>query len=68
MGVALRLAELEPIRSERRQFLSKLDLIEVTMNHQADHGLSSDLEALNGDTSGCPFGYCILGSCVGSSY
>lgn len=44
-------AELSPVRSARKQFLSKADLIEIITLRQADPGLRDDLEALAGDTT-----------------
>lgn len=44
-------AELSPVRSSRKQFLSKADLIEIITLRQADPGLRDDLEALAGDTT-----------------
>jgi prevent-host-death family protein len=44
-------AEIGPVRATRPQFLSKADLIELMTHHQADPGLSSDLEMLAGDTT-----------------
>lgn len=43
-------AEISPVRSARKQFLSKADLIEI-ISRQADPGLRADLEALAGDTT-----------------
>ncbi len=44
-------AELNPVRSTRRQFLSKADLIDVITLRQADPGLRDDLDTLAGDTT-----------------
>lgn len=44
-------AEISPVRSARKQFLSKADLIEIIQLRQADPGLRDDLEALAGDTT-----------------
>ncbi len=44
-------AEISPIRSARRQFLTKADLIEVMTTCQADPGLREDLAALAGETT-----------------
>ncbi len=47
----LPVAEISPVRSGRKQFLSKADLIEIITRRQADPGLRDDLEALAGDTT-----------------
>lgn len=44
-------AEIGPVRSARKQFLTKADLIELTSHKQADSGLSDDLERLAGETT-----------------
>ncbi len=44
-------AEISPVRSARKQFLSKADLIEIISRRQADPGLRADLDALAGDTT-----------------
>jgi prevent-host-death family protein len=44
-------AEIRPVRSARRQFLSKADLIEIMTARQADPGLRDDLATLAGDTT-----------------
>jgi prevent-host-death family protein len=44
-------AEIGPVRTARPQFLSKADLIGLIAERQADHGLSTDLEMLAGDTT-----------------
>lgn len=44
-------AEISPIRSARKQFLTKADLIELIAHKQADSGLSDDLERLAGETT-----------------
>ncbi|MGI8882184.1 MAG: type II toxin-antitoxin system Phd/YefM family antitoxin [Jatrophihabitans sp.] len=44
-------AEISPIRSTRRQFLSKSDLVQLLTHHRADPGLRADLDALAGDTT-----------------
>lgn len=44
-------AEISPVRSMRKQFLSKADFIEIITLRQADPGLRDDLEALAGDTT-----------------
>jgi prevent-host-death family protein len=45
------IAEIHPIRSRRRQFLSKADIIEVVLPRQADPGLTDDLALLAGETT-----------------
>lgn len=44
-------AEISPIRSARRQFLTKADLLELILHSSADAGLTRDLERLGGDTT-----------------
>lgn len=44
-------AEIGPVRGTRPQFFSKADFIELITRHQADPGLSRDLEMLAGDTT-----------------
>ncbi len=44
-------AEISPVRSARRQFLSKADLIDIITRRQADPGLRHDLDALAGETT-----------------
>lgn len=44
-------AEIRPVPSARKQFLSKADLIEIITLRQTDPGLRDDLEALAGDTT-----------------
>ncbi len=44
-------AEIGPVRATRPQFLTKADLIALIADHQADPGLSRDLETLAGDTT-----------------
>lgn len=44
-------AEISPVRSARKQFLSKADLIEILTLRQADPGLRDDLKLLAGDTT-----------------
>lgn len=44
-------AEIHAIRSRRRQFLSKADVLDVVAMSQADPGLTRDLEILAGDTT-----------------
>ena len=47
----LSVAEIGPVRSSRRQFFTRADLIDVTARSQADPGLTDDLERLAGDTT-----------------
>jgi prevent-host-death family protein len=44
-------AEIGPVHATRPQFFAKADLIRLIANHQADPGLSSELETLAGDTT-----------------
>lgn len=44
-------AEISPVRSTRRQFLTKADLHEIMTRLQADPGLRDDLETLAADTT-----------------
>lgn len=44
-------AEISPVRSARKQFLSRAELIEIITSRQADAGLRADLDALAGDTT-----------------
>lgn len=44
-------AEIAPVRAARPQFLSKADLVALLVNHQADAGLTHDLDLLAGDTT-----------------
>ena len=44
-------AEISPIRSARKHFLSKSDLVEILTHKQADAGLRDDLAALAGETT-----------------
>lgn len=44
-------AEIQPIRSARPQFLGRADLIELLTHHQADPGLTADIDDLAGDTT-----------------
>lgn len=43
-------AEIGPVRSLRPQFFAKTDLLTL-IDHQADAGLSGDLDDLAGDTT-----------------
>ncbi len=45
------IAEISPIRSTRRQFLSKADLIGIMTTMRADPGLRDDLATLAGETA-----------------
>jgi prevent-host-death family protein len=45
------IAEIGPIRATRPQFLSKADLVALITRHQADPGLTGDLDELAGDTT-----------------
>jgi len=44
-------AEISPIRSARKHFLSKSDLVEIMTRKQADPGLRDDLVALASETT-----------------
>lgn len=44
-------AEISPVRAAHPQFMAKADLIELITRHQADAGLTRDLEWLAGDTT-----------------
>jgi antitoxin (DNA-binding transcriptional repressor) of toxin-antitoxin stability system len=44
-------AELGPVPSQRRQSMPKHELIALLDRHQADAGLTIDLESLSGDTT-----------------
>lgn len=44
-------AEIGPVRASRPQFFTKADLVALVVEHQADPGLSSDLDKLAGDTT-----------------
>lgn len=47
----LPVAEISPVRSARRQFLTKADLIKVVTTCQTDPGLRADLATLTGETT-----------------
>lgn len=47
----LPVAQLSPLRSTRKQFLTKTDLIEIVTRRQADPGLRDDLAVLAGETT-----------------
>lgn len=47
----LPVAEIRPVRSARKQFLSQADLIEIMTTRQADAGLRDDLAMLAGETT-----------------
>ena len=44
-------AEIGPVRSLRPQFFAKADLLTLIVDHQADAGLSHELDELAGDTT-----------------
>lgn len=44
-------AEIGPVRATRSQFFSRSELIGLLTHHQADPGLTQDLETLAGDTT-----------------
>lgn len=44
-------AEIAPVRTSRPRYLSKRDLIDLLATHQADAGLTEDLERLGGETT-----------------
>lgn len=44
-------AEIGPVRATRPRFLARADLLAVVTDHQADPGLSDDLERLGGETT-----------------
>ncbi|MGH8861131.1 MAG: type II toxin-antitoxin system Phd/YefM family antitoxin [Jatrophihabitantaceae bacterium] len=44
-------AEISPVRSARKQFLTEADLVDVISRHQADAGLAGDLERVAGETT-----------------
>ncbi len=44
-------AEIRPIRSVRPRFLTKADLIDILATHQADAGLTSELQDLGSETT-----------------
>lgn len=44
-------AEISPVRALRPQFFAKADLLALIADHQADPGLSRDLDELAGDTT-----------------
>lgn len=45
------MARISPIESSRPQFMSRVELLHVLARHQADPGLTADLEILAGDTT-----------------
>lgn len=47
----LPVAGISPLRSGRKQFLSKADLMEIMTGRQADPGLRKDLATLAGETT-----------------
>jgi prevent-host-death family protein len=44
-------AEIRPIRSGRKQFLARADVLQIVSQRQADPGLTRDLDVLAGDTT-----------------
>ena len=44
-------AEIRPVHSTRKQFLTKADLVELIASRQADPGLTEDLQRLAGETT-----------------
>ncbi len=44
-------AELGPVRGLRPQFLARADLLALLTDHQADPGLTRDLDRLAGETT-----------------
>lgn len=44
-------AEIGPVHATRARFLTRADLTELVTHHQADPGLSDDLEVLAGETT-----------------
>lgn len=44
-------AEIGPVRALRPQFFTRADLLALIADHQADAGLSDDLERLTADTT-----------------
>jgi prevent-host-death family protein len=44
-------AEIGPVRALRPQFFTKTDFLTLIVDHQADAGLSGDLDELAGDTT-----------------
>ncbi len=44
-------AEIRPVRSGRKQYLTKADLLDLIANSQADPGLAAELERLSGETT-----------------
>jgi prevent-host-death family protein len=44
-------AEIGPVRATRPRFFTKAEFVELMLHHQADPGLSRDLELLAGDTT-----------------
>jgi prevent-host-death family protein len=45
------IAEIGPVRAMRPQFFTKADLVTLVIDHQADAGLSGDLDDLAGETT-----------------
>ena len=44
-------AEIAPVRSRRPRFFTRADLVELVSHHQADPGLTGELELLAGHTT-----------------
>jgi prevent-host-death family protein len=44
-------AEVGPVRSSRKQFFAKNEVLDIVTRHQADAGLRDDLMRLAGDTT-----------------
>lgn len=44
-------AELRAVSGARQQFLTRSEVAELLLQHQADPGLSADLDALTNDTT-----------------
>lgn len=44
-------AEISPLSSARKHYLSRSDLVEIMTRKQADPGLADDLAALAGETT-----------------
>lgn len=47
----LPVAQISPVRSTRKQFLAKADLVEILTRRQADPGLADELAVLAGETT-----------------
>lgn len=44
-------AEISPVRSTRKTFLSKAEVVELMLRRQSDAGLTDDLARLAGETT-----------------